>query len=66
MKHGEARFLSCMYVLSLTLLVVFAVRGLSASVAVSAVPERIIILDAGHGGADGGSVQQIMPLDKFN
>lgn len=56
MKHGEARFLSCMYVLSLTLLVVFAVRGLSASVAVSAVPERIIILDAGHGGADGGSV----------
>ena len=55
MKHG--RFLSCMYVLSLTLLAAFAVHGLRAQAAVAgetAIP-RTIILDAGHGGADGGA-----------
>lgn len=57
MKHGEARFLSCMYVLSLTLLMLFAVRGLRQSAAVSAeaAPMPLVILDAGHGGTDGGS-----------
>ena len=57
MKHGEARFLSCMYVLSLTLLAVFAIHGLTNSVSVSgnAVPDFVIVLDAGHGGTDGGS-----------
>ena len=56
MKHGEARFLSCMYVLSLTLLAIYAVRGLTGVVAASAPPERVMILDAGHGGPDGGCV----------
>ena len=56
MKHGEARFLSCMYVLSLTLLAIYAIRGLTGAVAASAPPERLLILDAGHGGMDGGSV----------
>lgn len=57
MKHGEVRFLSCMYVLSLTLLALLAIRGLTGSVAVSGGVEasRLIILDAGHGGPDGGS-----------
>lgn len=57
MKRGEVRFLSCLYVLSLVLLALYAVHGLTASVAVSgaAVPDRLIILDAGHGGTDGGS-----------
>lgn len=57
MKHGEARFLSCMYVLSLTLLMLFAARGLRQSAAVSAeaVTTPLVILDAGHGGPDGGS-----------
>ena len=57
MKHGEARFLSCMYVLSLALLAAFAFRGVRQSRGVSgeaAIP-RTIILDAGHGGADGGA-----------
>ena len=55
MKQG--RFLSCMYVLSLTLLTAFALHGLRAQAAVAgeaAIP-RIIVLDAGHGGADGGA-----------
>ena len=57
MKHGEARFLSCMYVLSLTLLILFAARGLGQSAAVSAEAPKtpLVILDAGHGGTDGGS-----------
>lgn len=57
MKHGEARFLSCMYVLSLTLLAVFAFRGLHQTAATSAEVGNyhLIILDAGHGGADGGA-----------
>lgn len=57
MKHGEVRFLSCMYVLSLTLLALFAIRGLTGSVAVSGNTEStsVIVLDAGHGGTDGGS-----------
>lgn len=58
MKHGEARFMSCMYVLSLTLLVLFAARGLRQAAAVSVETEPIkmplVILDAGHGGPDGG------------
>ena len=55
MKQG--RFLSCMYMLSLTLLAAFALHGLRAQAAVAgeaAIP-RIIVLDAGHGGADGGA-----------
>ncbi len=57
MKHGEARFLSCMYVLSLTLLMAFAIHGLRETTVVSGVelPQRLIILDAGHGGPDGGA-----------
>lgn len=57
MKHGEARFLSCMYVLSLTLLVLFAARGVRQAAAVSGETPKIplVILDAGHGGTDGGS-----------
>ena len=60
MKHGEVRFLSCMYVLSLTLLAAFAIRGLAEAVTVSAgaEPAALVILDAGHGGPDGGSVSQ--------
>ncbi len=55
MKQG--RFLSCMYMLSLTLLTAFALHGLRAQAAVAgeAVIPRIIVLDAGHGGADGGA-----------
>lgn len=55
MKQG--RFLSCMYMLSLTLLTAFALHGLRAQAAVAgeaAIP-RIIVLDAGHGGSDGGA-----------
>lgn len=55
MKQG--RFLSCMYMLSLTLLTAFALHSLRAQAAVAgeaAIP-RIIVLDAGHGGADGGA-----------
>ncbi len=55
MKQG--RFLSCMYMLSLTLLTAFALHGLRAQAAVAgeaAIP-RVIVLDAGHGGADGGA-----------
>ncbi len=55
MKQG--RFLSCMYMLSLTLLTAFALHGLRAQAVVAgeaAIP-RIIVLDAGHGGADGGA-----------
>ncbi len=57
MKHGEARFLSCMYVLSLALLAAFALHGLKASTTVSAAETgtNLIILDAGHGGTDGGA-----------
>lgn len=58
MKHGEARFMSCMYVLSLTLLVMLAARGLRQAATVSAETEPVtiplVILDAGHGGPDGG------------
>lgn len=55
MKQG--RFLSCMYMLSLTLLTAFALHGLraQATVAGEAAIPRIIVLDAGHGGADGGA-----------
>ena len=55
MKQG--RFLSCMYMLSLTLLTAFALHGLRAQAAVAgeAAIQRIIVLDAGHGGADGGA-----------
>lgn len=57
MKHGEARFLSCMYVLSLSLLVLFGVHGLRKTSTVSTVEvlRPVIILDAGHGGMDGGA-----------
>ncbi len=57
MKHGEKRFLSLMYVLSLSLLTAFAIHGLFSAQTVSAegVPGHTIILDAGHGGADGGA-----------
>lgn len=57
MRHGEARFLSCMYVLSLTLLMLFAINGLRDSSTVSAMEQTrpLIILDAGHGGTDGGA-----------
>ncbi len=60
MRHWEARFLSCMYVLSLTLLVLFAVRGLTETVTVSGETDQtgLVILDAGHGGPDGGSSSQ--------
>lgn len=46
-----------MYMLSLTLLTAFALHGLraQASVAGEAAIPRIIVLDAGHGGADGGA-----------
>ena len=46
-----------MYMLSLTLLTAFALHGLRAQAAVAgeaAIP-RIIVLDAGHGGSDGGA-----------
>ena len=55
MKQG--RFLSCMYMLSLTLLTAFALHGLRAQAAVAgeaSIP-RMFVLDAGHGGADGGA-----------
>ena len=57
MKHGEARFLSCMYVLSLLLLAGFAANGLRSAAAVSAesAAPAVIILDPGHGGMDGGA-----------
>lgn len=57
MKHGEARFLSCMYVLSLSLLLLFAVHGLRDTRTVSTTESvrPIIILDPGHGGMDGGA-----------
>ena len=57
MRQNEARFLSCMYVLSLTLLVLFAVHGIRAPVMVSGEEETrpVVILDAGHGGPDGGA-----------
>lgn len=57
MKHGEARFLSCMYVLSLSLLLIFAIHGLRESSTVSANSSLrpVIILDPGHGGMDGGA-----------
>lgn len=59
MRRG-ARFLSCMYVLSLTLLVLFAVHGVKSSVNVSASTQtaHLWILDAGHGGPDGGCVAE--------
>ena len=49
-----------MYVLSLTLLVLFAARGVHQAATVSAeMPKStLIILDAGHGGTDGGSSAQ--------
>lgn len=57
MKHGEARFLSCMYVLSLSLLLLFAVHGLrdTSTVSTTEVLHPVIILDPGHGGMDGGA-----------
>ena len=57
MKHGEARFLSMMYVLSLALLAAFALHGLRETATVSAakMERHLIILDAGHGGTDGGA-----------
>lgn len=57
MKHGEARFLSCMYVLSLSLLLLFALRGLqnTSSVSATEVLRPVIVLDPGHGGMDGGA-----------
>lgn len=57
MKHGEKRFLSLMYILSLGLLTAFAIRGMFAAQTVSAqeVASRLVILDAGHGGPDGGA-----------
>lgn len=57
MRNGEARFLSCMYVLSLTLLVVFAFRGLSDAREASSMESTptLVILDAGHGGIDSGA-----------
>ena len=46
-----------MYVLSLALLMVFAINGLRQTSTVSTVEEKkhLIILDAGHGGTDGGA-----------
>lgn len=57
MKHGEARFLSCMYVLSLTLMAVLAFHGMAEAETVSAEApkQQVIIIDAGHGGPDGGA-----------
>lgn len=57
MKHGEKRFLSLMYVLSLLALTAFAIHGLFSAQTVSAqgIVRHMIILDAGHGGADGGA-----------
>ena len=57
MKRSESRFLSCMYVLSLFLLAGFAFNGLrQVQPAASVQPaSHTIILDAGHGGPDGGA-----------
>lgn len=57
MKHRESRFLSLMYVLSLVLLAAFAVHGLRDTALVSAEGDsaHLMILDAGHGGIDGGA-----------
>lgn len=57
MKYGEKRFLSLMYVLSLSLLTAFAIHGLFSTQTVSAqgIQRYPIILDAGHGGVDGGA-----------
>lgn len=57
MKHGEARFLSCMYVLSLTLMAALAFHGMVETETVSGeMPNRqIVIIDPGHGGPDGGA-----------
>lgn len=44
-----------MYVLSLVLLAAFAGHGLRASAAVSAPAGRLYVIDAGHGGMDGGA-----------
>lgn len=57
MKHGEKRFLSLMYVLSLGLLTAFAIHGLFSAQTVSAqgIARHMIVLDAGHGGTDGGA-----------
>ena len=57
MKHGEARFLSCMYVLSLTLMAALAFHGMAETKPVSAepLPRQVIIIDPGHGGPDGGA-----------
>ena len=57
MKHGEKRFLSLMYVLSLACLTAFAIHGLFTTQTVSAqgIERQTIILDAGHGGPDGGA-----------
>lgn len=56
MKHREVRVVSCLYLLSLILLVAFAGRGLQETMAVSReIPEStLIIVDAGHGEPDGG------------
>ena len=57
MKHGEARFLSCMSVLSLTLMTALAFHGMAEAETVSGETpkQQVIIIDAGHGGPDGGA-----------
>lgn len=58
MKHEEGRFLSVMYLLSLVLLAGFAMYGLKSHEAVTVtapVEHPVFVLDAGHGGVDGGA-----------
>lgn len=60
-EHNKSAFLSCMYLLSLVLLVGFAFYGQKQSSTVAVNSEIVtavdytIILDAGHGGPDGGA-----------
>lgn len=57
MKHRERRILSFLYLVSLSLLSAFAIHGMAAAEAssVQTVPHPKIIIDAGHGGPDGGT-----------
>ena len=57
MMRNYHRFLSGLYILSLAALAMFAVHGLRTAKAVSSQKEltAVVILDAGHGGPDGGA-----------
>ena len=57
MMRNYHRFLSGLYIFSLAALAMFAVHGLRTAKAVSAQvdPTAVVILDAGHGGPDGGA-----------